>query len=146
MIKKQEETKCLYPDFENSRAVPFESVEDVWFWFITAQEARNEGARFVAGAGAITRPCEPIDILKILDGLYRKRRLIRDHLLVLRHYGRRHLAPDPRRVREARAARLWTEALDRMEPILTRKGIVSQGSWVKAYEIPNVDDCHASLF
>ncbi len=103
---------------------PFESVEEVWFWFIQAQEARNEGARFSAGAGVIPRPCEPLDILKILDGLYRQRRLLRDHLLVLRYYGRRQFAPDPNRVKEARSFTIWKEALGRMETVLVRKGII----------------------
>ena len=47
-----------------------------------------------------------------------------DHLMVLRHYGRRQMVPDPRRVKEVRAYHLWQEALERIEPILVRKGIV----------------------
>ncbi len=109
--------------------IPFDSVEEVWFWFITAQQARNEGAKFVAGLGTTHRPCEPIDILKIMDELYRKRRLKKEHFLVLRHYGRRHMAPDPRRIKEKRSHYIWREALDRMEPILVRKGIVTQDNW-----------------
>lgn len=106
------------------KTVAFESAEEAWFWFISAQEARNDGARFVAGQGVLPRPCEPLDILKILDRLYRSRRLLRDHLLVLRHYGRRRLAPDPRRIKEVRAHRIWSEAMDRIEVALERKGIV----------------------
>lgn len=109
--------------------VPFDSVEEAWFWFITAQQARNEGAKFVAGLGVVQRPCEPIDILKILDDLYRKRRLRREHFLVMRHYGRRHMAPDPRRVKEKRSHYLWREAMDRIEPIFIRKGIVETAGW-----------------
>ncbi len=109
--------------------VPFDSVEEVWFWFIAAQQARNEGAKFVAGIGTLQRPCEPIDILKIMDELYRKRRLKKEHFLVLRHYGRRHMAPDPRRIKEKRSHYIWQEALDRMEPILIRKGIVEENNW-----------------
>ena len=104
--------------------VPFHNAEEAWFWFITAQKARQDGARFVAGQGLYPRPCEPLDILKVIDRLYRTRRLIRDHLLVLRHYGRRHLAPDPRRAKEARAYRLWHEALERIGPVLEKKGII----------------------
>ena len=107
-------------------AQPFSSAEEAWFWFITAQEARLDGARFAAGQGLIARPCEPVDILKVVDQLYRHRRLIRDHLLVLRHYGRRRLPPDERRVKELRAHTLWSEAMDRMEEPLCRKGIVRQ--------------------
>lgn len=109
--------------------VPFESAEEAWFWFIQAQQARNDGARFVAGASIYPRPCEPVDILKILDRLHRNRQVLRDHLLVLRHYGRRALAPDPAREKEVCAHQLWCEALDKMEPILERKGIVKKASF-----------------
>ncbi|MEM9470235.1 MAG: hypothetical protein AAF988_08745 [Pseudomonadota bacterium] len=109
-----------------TKTIPFESAMEMWFWFIQAQEAKNEGARFTAGLSLMPRPCEPTDILKILDRLYRNRRLERDHLLVLRHYGRRQMPPDPRRVKEVRAHGLWKEALERIEPILVRKGIVHE--------------------
>lgn len=112
---------------------PFDSVEDAWFWFVTAQQARSDGARYQSGVGLVRRPCEPVDILKVLDHLYRKRRLLRDHLLVLRHYGRRHMAPDPRRKKEERAFQLWSEAFERMRPILERKGIVHENNWVPHY-------------
>ena len=105
-------------------AVPFSSVEEAWFWFIQAQAARNDGARFSMGQGLVPRPCEPLDILKALDRLYRTRRLLIDHLMVLRHYGRRLMPPDKRRAKEARAAAIWAEALARIEPVLVRKGIV----------------------
>ena len=102
----------------------FSCAEEAWFWFIQAQAARNDGARFSVGLGLVARPCEPIDILKVVDRLYRQRRLVMDHLLVLRHYGRRLMPPDARRVKEVRAHGLWVEALERMTPILERKGIV----------------------
>jgi hypothetical protein len=105
-------------------ATPFDTALEAWFWFIQAQDARNDGARFASGLGLVARPCEPSDILKILNTLYRARRLTRDHLLVLRHYGRRQMPPDPRRARELRAHILWKEALERLEPIWVRKGIV----------------------
>jgi hypothetical protein len=104
--------------------VPFESAEEAWFWFMAAQEAGNEGARLSAGSGLYPRPCEPVDILKVLDRLYRQRRLLRDHLLVLRHYGLRHMAPDPCRPRERKARRLWDEALERIGSVLESKGIL----------------------
>ncbi len=105
-------------------AVPFSDTEEAWFWFIQAQQARVDGARFSAGAGLIPRPCEPIDILNVISQLHRSRRLMMDHILVLRHYGRRLMAPDPRRVKEMRAHKLWAEAMERIEPVLVRKGIV----------------------
>ncbi|MGB4107190.1 MAG: hypothetical protein WBK55_05275 [Alphaproteobacteria bacterium] len=71
------------------------------------------------------RPCEPVDILRIVDRLYRQRRLMRDHLLVLRYYGRRRMPPDNRRVREMRAHKIWSEAMTRMEGAFVSKGIVT---------------------
>ncbi len=110
----------------NPHAVPFKDAEEAWFWFIAAQEARKDGARFVAGQSVYPRPCEPLDILKVLDRLYRNRRLVRDHLLVLRHYGRRYMAPDERRAKEVRAFELWHEALERIGSVLEQKGIIEQ--------------------
>lgn len=101
--------------------VPFASAEEAWFWFIQAQK---DGARCIAGVGDQPRPCEPGDILQAIDRLYRKRRLLMDHLLVMRHYGSRMMAPDPDRDQEGRAYFLWIEALDRIEDVLKRKGIV----------------------
>lgn len=126
---------------------PFDNAEEAWFWFVAAQEALNDGARFSAGTALYARPCEPIDILKILDRLYRNRQLKRDHFLVLRHYGRRHMPPDARRVKEKRSYDLWREAFDKITPILEKKGIVRAQSWVAQYypdhALGHVEDvCH----
>lgn len=107
-----------------SLLTPFSTAEEAWFWFILAQTAKVEGAKLCSGASLMKRPCEPTDILTCLDRLYRNRRITMDHMLVLRHYGKRQMAPDPRRVKEARAFTLWKEALERLEPVLVRKGIV----------------------
>lgn len=123
-IKRSKHDDTQDAQHQNNDVQLFMDAEEAWFWFITAQDARNDGARFVAGQGLYKRPCEPIDIMKVLDRLYRQRRLLRDHLLVLRHYGRRHLAPDPRRVKEHRASQLWIEALERIGEVLEKKGII----------------------
>jgi len=121
MSTKDRYTPKTQPDI---KATLFDNAEEAWLWFILAQEARNEGARFTAGLSLVNRPCEPSDILSAMERLYRNRRLLMDHLLVLRHYGKRQLPPDPRRVKEVRAFALWKEALERLEPVLVRKGIV----------------------
>lgn len=110
--------------YKNQKAIPFINAEEAWFWFIAAQAAKNDCAKYVAGASLYPRPCEPVDILTVLDRLYRQRRILRDHLLVLRHYGRRQMPPDPYRIKEARAAHLWNEALERISPVLEKKGII----------------------
>lgn len=107
-----------------AHTTPFENAQEAWFWFIEAYQAKNEGARISAGMSLIPRPCEPLDILYTVDRLYRTRRLLWDHLLVLRHYGQRKMPPDPYRWKEAKAASLWQDALEKIESALIRKGIV----------------------
>lgn len=120
--------------------VPFENAAEAWFWFIQAQQARNDGARITAGQSLYPRPCEPMDILKVAEGLYRNRRLMMDHFLVLRHYGRRGYMPDANRIKESRAFTLWNEAMERIEPILIRKEIVR-----KRDMFPHPDWAHQAL-
>ena len=119
-------------DFDDTiHTQPFSSAEEAWFWFIQAYDARQDGAKVAAGNALFPRPCEPLDILSALDKLYRNRRLVMDHMLVLRHYGRRLLPPDPDRPKELRAYYLWREALDRLEDSLVKKGVVEkQQSWL----------------
>lgn len=104
--------------------VPFVNAEEAWFWTMAALVARWDGARVVAGRGLVTRPCEPDDVVRCLDRLYRQRRVDVAHARILRIWGERGTAPDPRAPREAGDHRLWTEALDRLEWPLRVKGIV----------------------
>lgn len=104
---------------------PFDSSEEAWFWFMQAREAAAAGARVLAGLGSVVRPCEPLDVLKVVDRLYRQRKLLRDHLHILAHYGKRLMAPDPERWREQRAYCLWKEAFAELTPVLRSKGIVA---------------------
>lgn len=108
---------------------PFDTAEEAWFWFIQSYQARSEGARFGADRGHMPRPCEPLDILRILDRLWRQRMIVRDHLFVLRHYGKRLLPPNPNRRREAQAYVLWHQALNVLEDALVCKGIVTPRAW-----------------
>lgn len=128
-------TSTVVLEGRDAAPVPFQNAEAVWFWFIEAWTARQEGARITAGAGTVMRPCEPIDIFAVLERLHRNRRLLRDHLLVLRHYGRRLAPPDARRPKEMRAHRLWKEAFEILTPALERKGIIVFRNWLKE-EVP----------
>lgn len=111
--------------------IAFKSAEEAWFWFIQAQTAKNEGARITAGSGLIPRPCEPVDIITALERLYRNRMVGMNHVMVLRNYGRRMMAPDKRLRREAEAHSLWHEALDKLEAVLISKRIVTKPHWIK---------------
>lgn len=108
-----------------ARAEPFASAEEAWFWTMAALAARNAGARIVAGLGLKPRPCEPDDVIRCLDRLYRQRRIEIAHLRVLRRFGDLQMPPDPRHPADRSAFRLWREALDRLEWPLRVKGIVA---------------------
>lgn len=108
-----------------AKAEPFATAEEAWFWTMAALVARRDGARIAAGLGAIARPCEPDDVVKCLDRLYRQRRIDLQHARILRIWGERGTAPDPRFANEQGDARLWREAVSRLEWPLRVKGIVA---------------------
>ena len=106
------------------RTEPFRSAEEAWFWTMAALMARREGARYTANRGRFSRPCEPDDVVKCLDALYRRRRIDLVHARILRIWGERQAAPNPAYAGERCDWRLWREALDRLEWPLRVKGIV----------------------
>jgi hypothetical protein len=108
-----------------ARAEPFISTDEAWFWTMAALVARRDGARFSAGKGLVPRPCEPDDVIRCLDRLYRQRRIEIAHARVMRIWGERGVAPDPHHLRERGDHRLWREAMSRLEWPLRVKGIVA---------------------
>ena len=111
------------PRPETAGGQVFRGAAEAWFWTMAALTARREGARR-AGPAPIKRPCEPDDILKSLDKLYRSGRIDLAHARVLRAWGERGHAPDPTRLAERAEAALWQQALARLEWPLRVKGIV----------------------
>ena len=109
----------------SERVQPFRSAEEAWIWTMAALVARRDGARYTANKGKIGRPCDPDDIIKSLDGLFRQRRIDLLHARILRVWGERGMAPDPTHAMEKADWKLWKEALDRLEWPLRVKGIVS---------------------
>jgi hypothetical protein len=104
--------------------VRFSSAEEAWLWTMACLTARRQGARFGANRGLVIRPCEPDDVVKCLDKLYRQRRIDLLHARILRIWGERQMAPDPSYASEKSDWRIWREALDRLEWPLRLKGIV----------------------
>jgi hypothetical protein len=100
---------------------PFSSAEDAWFWTMGALRARREGTR--RGGGSPGRPCDPDDVVRCLERLYRRNRITPAHARVLRFWGGRQVAPD-RCPRWESDCALWQEALARLDPMLREKGIV----------------------
>jgi hypothetical protein len=104
------------------RCQPFETAEEAWFWTVRALAARHEGAN--GGESSIERPCDPDDILRCLDRLYRTRRIELLHARVLRYWGDRQRPPNPQNPRERSDCRLWGEVMDSLAGKLRDKGIV----------------------
>jgi hypothetical protein len=103
---------------------PFDSAEQAWLWTMAALIARREGARYSANKGVVSRPCDPDDVVKCLDGLYRHGRIDLAHARVLRIWGERQMPPSPAVAAEHHDRKLWSEALQRLEWPLRVKGIV----------------------
>ena len=102
---------------------PFRNAEQAWFWTMAALLARHEGGGRPRGSG-VPRPCEPDDVVRCLDGLYRRKRIDLAHARVLRVWGERGVSPDRDRGAERDEARLWREAITLLEWPLRVRGIV----------------------
>jgi len=103
-------------------AQPFDSVEEAWFWTMGALQARRDG-RNRSHSGKVTRPCEPDDVIRCLDRLYRNRRIDLGHARVLRNWGERQIPPSICRTGGQECA-LWREAMACLDPALRQKGII----------------------
>jgi hypothetical protein len=106
-------------------AQPFRSAEDAWLWTMAALRARRDGARYTANRGLMSRPCEPDDVIRCLDALYRNRRIDLAHARILRVWGERQAPPNPTFASERDDFSVWREALERLEWPLRVKGIVA---------------------
>jgi hypothetical protein len=107
-----------------TRMQPFRSAEEAWLWTMAALRARRDGTGYNSHRGLVARPCEPDDVIRCLDALYRRRRVDLVHARILRIWGERQTAPNPAFASERRDAALWREALERLEWPLRAKGIV----------------------
>ena len=104
-------------------AEPFATAEEAVLWMMQALAARNDGAKS-AGSGQ-RRPCEPDDVLNVMNRLYYRRRILLEHARVIRRWGERGYPPDPNALEEMADYRVWKEAMDRMTWPLQQKGIVA---------------------
>lgn len=93
--------------------VIFKTSEEAWFWC----NRKNTYS-------SIERPCERLDILKIVERLYRQRRLKIDHLRVMAFYGVRQLKPQMVRYQERRAFYLWRDAMRILGEVLEQRNLV----------------------
>jgi hypothetical protein len=100
----------------------FQSAADAWFWTMGALRARREGGG--SSGNAVKRPCDPDDVVRCLDRLYRSRQIALRHARVLTHWGERQMVPDSH-VGSSEDSVLWREAMGFLEEPLRVKGIVA---------------------
>ncbi len=108
--------------FAPPHTVKFPSVEEAWFWTMGALRARREGAS--GSSGRCQPPCDPDDVIRCLERLYRAQHIDAAHAQVLQRWGDRQMAPDGGH-RGSGERQLWREAMDRLSPLLRAKGIVA---------------------
>jgi len=74
------------------------------------------------------RGCELVDVINIVDRLFRKRVLHRAHLRSLVRFGRLHRAPERDQRKEFHSACLWEEAMAALEKVFREKEIIGTSS------------------
>ena len=111
--------KDVFRDPWLAETQPFPDAEAAWFWCLETAEAVHSGARLRAGMGAVSRPCESVDIQNVVLRLVRQQLLNDAHLRTLCTYGRQQMRPG-----NPADAWLWQQAMNRMTPPLQRKGII----------------------
>jgi hypothetical protein len=104
----------------DSETVPFNDAESAWFWCVQTSEAIHSGARLTAGRATTPRPCEAVDIQKVVINLARDKILSESHVKALCTYGPRKMRPS-----KTVPAALWQQAMQRITPVLQQKGIVA---------------------
>lgn len=107
---------CFYAGFPDGE--PFANAEAAWFWCVRTSDVIHGGARYEPGQNP-PRPCEAVDIQKIVLRLADRNILTDRHARVLVTYGRRQQSPS-----RPVPAHYWHQAMTHMTPILQRKGII----------------------
>lgn len=102
---------------------PFSSTEDAWFWTFNALMARAQGSLHTQHSLRVPRPCEPDDIIIILDRLFRQGRITAAHARVLKRWGERGSPPRAGGA-SPEECRLWLEALGTLGSALEARHLV----------------------
>jgi len=112
--------------------VPFDNVEDAWFWGLQGYLERLSGARVVAGMALVSRPCEPGDIIRCFNRLVAEGKITEQQRPVMLRCGQQMMAPDRGRADNERRinadARHWEQGLFMLRSALKARGIVREYS------------------
>ena len=103
---------------------PFRSAEQAWLWTMAILLARRDGAGAAWRPEGPPRPCDPEDVIRCLDTLYRQRSIDLLHVRILRIWGERQRAPHAQRLLQQSDWRLWRQSLGQLEWSLRARGVV----------------------
>jgi hypothetical protein len=103
-------------------ATPFRSTVEAFFWTVRTLAARGTPAQPSNGS-TLRRPCDPGEVIRALDTLYRRRRIDTAHARVLARWGARQKEPSPQH--HPSDSVLFREAIDRLDWPLRVRGIVA---------------------
>lgn len=116
--------KRYYPQqSELIETTPFSSSEEAWFWCCLCEslgEIRGRG-----GHRNIVRPCEASDIIIAVKKLVREHFITQEQAKILLKYGKNQMPPHPHFGDSPRICKLWQNALNFLDFILKKKGIVA---------------------
>ncbi len=115
---------ALLRKHDDTASSPFRSGEEAWFWTMAALMARRDGASAAWRPDGPSRPCDPDDVVRCLDTLYRQRSIDLLHARILRIWGERQRPPCAEHRGQRSDWRLWQQALGQLEWALRGRGIV----------------------
>ena len=107
---------------DNRQTTPFSSSEEAWFWYCLCEQLGYERAK--GGDSKIARPCESSDIFLAVKRLLSQGLLKPIHIRVLQKYGAEQAPPHINFGATDRICGLWREAMEMLDSLLRRKGIV----------------------
>lgn len=114
----------VYPqESEPIETTPFSSSEEAWFWCCFCESLKDIKGR--GGHRNVIRPCESSDIIIAVNKLIREHIITSEQARILMKYGKEQVPPHPHFGDSLRVCKLWQNAIDFLDYILKKKGIVA---------------------
>lgn len=111
-------------------STPFPTADAAFLWTMAAIRDRNRGV--VSHSERDAAPITPDEVIRCLDTLYRARRIDLFDAKILRKWGDRGRAPDPKFPAEVADWAVWRGALDKLSYPLRQRGIVASSLKMEA--------------
>lgn len=99
----------------------FQNAEQMWFWFITARNVRNDIGRY-KDKPENRKICELVDVETLVTKLYLAGKLTDEQLVVMKEYGDRRRTPHQYIWHENHDAAVWRDAMNTLNTAAMDKG------------------------